>query len=95
MLVGAGAGQTSRVDAAVLARDKMARAELSGDEQSAPLVAASDGFFPFPDAARVLLEAGATALAHPGGAKRDDEIAQAADEFGAALVTTGRRHFRH
>ena len=95
MLAGAGAGQSSRVDAAVLARDKMARAELTDDEKSMPLVAASDGFFPFPDAARVLLESGATAILHPGGAKRDDEIAQVADEFGAALAIAGRRHFRH
>ena len=73
----------------------MARAELREDERTAPLAAASDGFFPFPDAARVLLEAGATALAHPGGAKRDAEIAQAADKCGAALAVTGRRHFRH
>ena len=94
-LAGVGAGQSSRVDAAVLARDKMARAELTDDEKSAPLAAASDGFFPFPDAARVLLEAGATAVAHPGGSKRDDEIVKVADEFGAALAVVGRRHFRH
>ena len=95
MLAGVGAGQSSRVDAALLARDKMARAELTDAEKAAPLVAASDGFFPFPDAARVLLEAGAVALAHPGGAKRDDEIVQAADAFGAVLAVAGRRHFRH
>ena len=95
MLAGAGAGQSSRVDAAALARDKMARAELTEDEKSAPLVAASDGFFPFPDAARVLLEAGVAAVAHPGGSKRDDEIVKVADEFGAVLAVVGRRHFRH
>ena len=95
MLVGAGAGQSSRVDAAKLACDKMARAELRGDESAAPLVGASDGFFPFPDAAQALLESGATAIAHPGGAKRDAEIAKVANDFGAALVVSGRRHFRH
>ena len=95
MLAGVGAGQSSRVDAARLARDKMARADLSEGEKGAPLVAASDGFFPFADGARVLLEAGAVALAHPGGAKRDDEIARAGDEFGAVVAVAGRRHFRH
>ena len=95
MLVGAGAGQSSRVDAAKLACDKMTRAELRGDESAAPLVGASDGFFPFPDAAQALLESGATAIAHPGGAKRDAEIAKVANDFGAALVVSGRRHFRH
>ena len=95
MLAGAGAGQSSRVDAAELARDKMARAELTDDEKSAPLAAASDGFFPFPDAARVLLESGVAAVAHPGGSKRDDEIVKVADEFGAVLAVVGRRHFRH
>ena len=95
MLVGAGAGQSSRVDASALALEKMRRAELRDDEKSAPLAAASDGFFPFADGARALLQAGATALAHPGGAKRDAEIVRAADDFGAALAVSGRRHFRH
>ena len=95
MLVGAGAGQSSRVDASALALEKMRRAELRDDEKSAPLAAASDGFFPFADGARALLQAGATALAHPGGAKRDAEIVRAADDFGAALAVAGRRHFRH
>ena len=40
-------------------------------------------------------EAGATAVIHPGGSMRDDEVIAAADEAGLAVVLTGMRHFRH
>ena len=36
-----------------------------------------------------------TAVIHPGGSVRDDEILQAVEEHGMAMVLTGRRHFRH
>jgi phosphoribosylaminoimidazolecarboxamide formyltransferase/IMP cyclohydrolase len=58
-------------------------------------VAASDAFFPFPDGLEVLARAGVTAVAHPGGSLRDQEVIAAADAHGMALVTTGMRHFRH
>jgi phosphoribosylaminoimidazolecarboxamide formyltransferase/IMP cyclohydrolase len=86
--VGIGAGQMSRVDSCRLAIDK-ARLPLAGT------VAASDAFFPFRDGLDVLAEAGITAIAQPGGSKRDDELIAAADEHGIAMVFTGRRHFRH
>ena len=56
---------------------------------------ASDAFFPFRDGLDVVAEAGATAVMHPGGSLRDDEIIAAADEHGMAMVLTGMRHFRH
>jgi phosphoribosylaminoimidazolecarboxamide formyltransferase/IMP cyclohydrolase len=43
----------------------------------------------------VVAEAGATAVVHPGGSLRDDEVVAAADEHGMAVVLTGMRHFRH
>jgi phosphoribosylaminoimidazolecarboxamide formyltransferase/IMP cyclohydrolase len=58
-------------------------------------VCASDAFFPFRDGLDVVAEAGATAVMHPGGSLRDDEIVAAADEHGMAMVLTGMRHFRH
>ena len=58
-------------------------------------VAASDAFFPFPDALEIIAEAGATAVIQPGGSIRDDEVIAAADEAGLAMVLTGMRHFRH
>jgi phosphoribosylaminoimidazolecarboxamide formyltransferase / IMP cyclohydrolase len=41
------------------------------------------------------VEAGATAVIHPGGSMRDQEVIDAADEHGVAMVFTGVRHFRH
>jgi len=56
---------------------------------------ASDAFFPFPDAVEAAAEAGAAAVIHPGGSVRDDEVLEAAERHGMAVVVTGRRHFRH
>ena len=58
-------------------------------------VAASDAFFPFRDGVDAVARAGATAVIHPGGSVRDDEVIAAADEHGMAMVLTGRRHFKH
>ena len=58
-------------------------------------VVASDAFFPFADGIEAALEAGAVAIIQPGGSRRDDEVIAAADRKGAAMVFTGRRHFRH
>jgi len=58
-------------------------------------VVASDAFFPFPDGLLAAAEAGATAVIQPGGSVRDDEVIQAADEAGLAMIFTGMRHFRH
>jgi phosphoribosylaminoimidazolecarboxamide formyltransferase/IMP cyclohydrolase len=84
-----GAGQTSRVDAVRVALLKAGSMSLAGS------VAASDAFFPFRDGLDVVASAGATAVVHPGGSVRDEEVIAAADEHGMAMVLTGRRHFRH
>jgi phosphoribosylaminoimidazolecarboxamide formyltransferase/IMP cyclohydrolase len=89
--VGIGAGQMSRVDSARVAAIKAGNAGLS----LAGSVVASDAFFPFRDGVDVAAQAGATALIHPGGSMRDDEVIAAADEQGLAMVFTGVRHFRH
>jgi phosphoribosylaminoimidazolecarboxamide formyltransferase/IMP cyclohydrolase len=86
--VGIGAGQMSRVDAAWIAARK-------AGERAAGAVMASDAFFPFPDALEVGADAGVTAVIHPGGSVRDEEVLQAAERHGMAVVVTGRRHFRH
>jgi phosphoribosylaminoimidazolecarboxamide formyltransferase/IMP cyclohydrolase len=90
-VLGVGAGQMSRVDAARLA---VMRAREHGHELGGAVVA-SDAFFPFRDGLDVVAKAGITAAIHPGGSIRDDEIVTAADEHGMALVTTGIRHFKH
>jgi phosphoribosylaminoimidazolecarboxamide formyltransferase/IMP cyclohydrolase len=86
-----GAGQMSRVDAVNVA---VMKAQGSG-RSLAGSVAASDAFFPFRDGLDAIAKAGATAIVHPGGSKRDAEVIDAADEQGLAMVVTGRRHFRH
>jgi phosphoribosylaminoimidazolecarboxamide formyltransferase / IMP cyclohydrolase len=89
--IGIGVGQPSRVDAVRIALAK-AR-EMGHDPTGASL--ASDGFFPFADGPRLALEAGIGAIIQPGGSKRDSEVADAVEEARAAMVLTGRRHFRH
>jgi phosphoribosylaminoimidazolecarboxamide formyltransferase / IMP cyclohydrolase len=86
--VGIGAGQMSRVDSAWIAARK-------AGERATGAVMASDAFFPFPDALEVAAEVGVTAVIHPGGSKRDEDVLQAAERHGMAVVLTGRRHFRH
>jgi phosphoribosylaminoimidazolecarboxamide formyltransferase/IMP cyclohydrolase len=96
--VGIGAGQMSRVDSARIAARK---AEDAAKELglAAPMtkgsVVASDAFFPFADGLLVAIEAGATAVIQPGGSMRDNEVIEAADAHGIAMVFTGTRHFKH
>src|SRR5215208_3009601 len=94
--VGVGAGQMSRVDSVRIAIEKAQDAR--GEEADALLagsVIASDAFFPFRDGPELAIEAGSTALVQPGGSVRDSDVIAACDEAGAAMVLTGRRHFRH
>jgi phosphoribosylaminoimidazolecarboxamide formyltransferase/IMP cyclohydrolase len=86
--LGLGAGQMSRVDSVRLAIDK-AQGPVRG------AVLASDAYFPFPDGPEIALEQGVTAIIQPGGSIRDPLVVEAIDRAGAAMVFTGRRHFRH
>ncbi|MFT7517862.1 MAG: phosphoribosylaminoimidazolecarboxamide formyltransferase/IMP cyclohydrolase [Myxococcota bacterium] len=88
MLVGAGAGQMSRVDSAEIAVKK------AGDRAVGSVVG-SDAFFPFPDGPLALAEAGVVAIIQPGGSMRDDEVTKACDEKNVCMVHTGTRHFKH
>jgi phosphoribosylaminoimidazolecarboxamide formyltransferase/IMP cyclohydrolase len=94
--LGIGAGQMSRVDSVRIAIEKarQARGEDAGGLLAGSVVAA-DAFFPFPDGPQLAIDAGVTALVQPGGSVRDSEVIAACNEAGAAMVTTGRRHFRH
>ena len=88
---GIGAGQMSRVDAVRIAVDK---ARELGHELSESVLA-SDAFFPFADGPQLALDAGVAVIVQPGGSRRDDEVVEAVRAAGAAMVFTGRRHFRH
>jgi phosphoribosylaminoimidazolecarboxamide formyltransferase / IMP cyclohydrolase len=87
-LVGFGLGQPSRLDAVDLACRK------AGDRAQGSVLA-SDGFFPFPDAAERAGAAGVTAIIQPGGSSRDPELIRIANRNGMAMIFTGERHYRH
>ncbi|MHB8948756.1 MAG: bifunctional phosphoribosylaminoimidazolecarboxamide formyltransferase/IMP cyclohydrolase [Rhodoferax sp.] len=91
MTIGVGAGQMSRLDSARIASIKAEHAGLS----LAGTAVASDAFFPFRDGLDVVVDAGATCVIQPGGSMRDQEVIDAADERGVAMVFSGVRHFRH
>jgi phosphoribosylaminoimidazolecarboxamide formyltransferase / IMP cyclohydrolase len=86
-----GGGATSRIDPVYAAREKAARLKVPLEGS----VLVSEALFPFSDGPTLAAEAGATAIAQPGGAVRDDEVIAAADKYGLAMVFTGVRHFRH
>ena len=89
--IGIGAGQMSRVYSAKIAGIK---ANDEGLEVSGSAMA-SDAFFPFRDGIDAAAAAGITAVIHPGGSVRDEEVISAANEHNIAMVFTGMRHFRH
>jgi phosphoribosylaminoimidazolecarboxamide formyltransferase/IMP cyclohydrolase len=89
--LGIGGGATSRIDPVYAAREKAARLGVS--LRGSVLV--SEALFPFPDGPTLAAEAGATAIAQPGGSARDEEVIAAANRLGLAMVFTGVRHFRH
>lgn len=96
--VGIGAGQMSRVDSARIAAWKAEEASKEAgltETLTKGSVVASDAFFPFADGLLAAAKAGATAVIQPGGSMRDDEVIEAANEAGLAMVMTGMRHFRH
>ena len=89
--IGVGAGQMSRVYSAKIAGIKAADEglEVKGS------VMASDAFFPFRDGIDAAAEAGISAIIQPGGSMRDQEVIDAANEHGMAMVFTSMRHFKH
>ena len=88
MLVGAGAGQMSRVYSVQIAVDR------AGDRARGSVLA-SDAYFPFDDSVETAAKAGVTAIIQPGGSIRDAESIRMANKYGIAMILTGQRHFRH
>ena len=98
MTVGIGAGQMNRRDSSRIAAIRAGEAaDMANDAESMAKgsVVASDAFFPFADGLMAAAEAGATAVIQPGGSMRDQEVIDAANAAGLAMVFTGMRHFRH
>jgi len=94
-LLGAGAGQMSRVNSARLAGMLAGSYGGGGVVDTKGCVLASDAFFPFPDSLDWAVEAGASAVIEPGGSKKDQDVIDRADELGLAMIFTGTRHFNH
>ena len=89
--IGIGAGQMSRIDSAQIAASKAA--ERGFETKGCSM--ASDAFFPFRDGIDAAAKIGITSVIQPGGSMRDQEVIDAADEAGMAMLFTGVRHFRH
>jgi len=89
--IGIGAGQMSRIDSVKIASIKAEQFGLDLNNS----VAASDAFFPFPDALTEIINCGAASVIQPGGSIRDNEVIRTADEHGISMVFTGIRHFKH
>ena len=87
-IVGIGVGQPNRVTSVHLAL-------RAAGERAPGSALASDAFFPFPDSVELAAEGGVRAVAQPGGSLRDQEVIDACDRLGVAMVVTGYRHFRH
>jgi phosphoribosylaminoimidazolecarboxamide formyltransferase/IMP cyclohydrolase len=90
-MVAVGMGMTSRVDASQCALKKAK--EMGLDVRGAAL--ASEAFFPFRDSIDAAAAAGVSAVIEPGGSIRDEEIIEAANEFGMSLYFSEVRHFLH
>lgn len=90
-ILGAGYGQTSRVEAL---RQAIKKAEAMGFSLEGAVMA-SDAFFPFPDCVEIAHDAGVVAVIQPGGSIRDQESVDYCNAHDMSMVTTGHRHFRH
>jgi phosphoribosylaminoimidazolecarboxamide formyltransferase/IMP cyclohydrolase len=86
--VGVGAGQVSRIDAVEIALRK------AGDNVRGTVMA-SDAFFPFRDSIDRIANSGIRAVIQPGGSLKDNEVINACNEHGIAMVFTGNRCFKH
>ncbi len=87
-VVGVGAGQPNRLGSVGIA-------SRNAGHKANGAVVASDAFFPFADGIQAAINAGVTAIIQPGGSVRDNEVIQAANDAGIAMIFTHTRHFRH
>ena len=90
--IGIASGQPSRLDSCKIASNKALK---FFPEKISSSVAASDGFFPFPDGIQELIDAGVKAVIQPGGSINDKEIIRVANTAGIVMAFTGTRHFKH
>ena len=87
-LLGMGAGQPNRLNSVELSLKAAGSASTGA-------ILASDAFFPFRDSIDKIANTGIVAVIQPGGSIRDQEVIDACDDHGIAMVFTGRRCFKH
>ncbi|HBT89694.1 IMP cyclohydrolase [Desulfobacter sp.] len=78
--------------------DKKAEIEADVAKQKGGLIGSSmisDAFFPFRDGIDVGLRQGVKAVIQPGGSMNDYQSIVACNEYGASMVYTGQRSFKH
>ena len=78
--------------------DKKAEIEADVAKEKGGLIGASmisDAFFPFRDGIDVGLRQGVKAVIQPGGSMNDYQSIEACNEYGASMVYTGQRSFKH
>ncbi len=92
-LTGAGMGQPNRLDS--LRHLTMPRFDLKEGVKIENSVVISDAFFPFRDSIEAANEYNVKYIVEPGGSIRDEEVIEACNEFGIAMLFTGKRHFKH
>ena len=92
-LTGAGMGQPNRLDS--LRQLTIPRFNMKEGINITESVLISDAFFPFRDSIEAANEYGVKYIVEPGGSIRDDEVIEACNEFGIAMLFTGKRHFKH
>jgi AICAR transformylase/IMP cyclohydrolase PurH len=94
-LLGNGVGQQDRVGGCALA----VRRALDAGHDPAGAVAYTDSYFPFPDGAQVLIDAGVTAIFATTGSVRDQAVRDTVSTAGVTLVQlpdhTARGFFGH
>lgn len=88
VMIGAGLGQMSRVDAAEIAIKNAGKACKGA-------VLVSDGFFPFADSIEMAAKAKFGCVVAPGGSKRDVEVVAMANQLKVPLIFAPNRHFLH
>jgi phosphoribosylaminoimidazolecarboxamide formyltransferase/IMP cyclohydrolase len=89
--LGIGQGQVDRIGAIedAILKAKLNRMDLAGS------VLASDGFIPKVDNVEAIAKLGVTAIIQPGGSKEDQNVIDACNRYGIAMVFTAERAFRH
>ena len=78
--------------------DKKAEIEADVAKEKGGLIGSSmisDAFFPFRDGIDVGLRQGVKAVIQPGGSMNDYQSIEACNEYGASMVYTGQRSFKH